>query len=198
MKNKIFLAVIFSITANCFADSKSWHFTPTDVSSLHSNPANVRIKYGKDPLQFGDLRLPEKSGLHPVAIMIHGGCWITKYADYKNIAALSDALRDKGIATWNIEYRKLGNIGGGWPGTFQDIAAAADLLPSIAKKYSLDLSNVIIIGQSSGGHFALWLAGRHNLPTTSILYKKNPLIARGVISLGGVPDLLAFREQAKI
>jgi len=198
MKHKILLPIIFFISANCFADINSWHFEPTDVSALHSKPADVRISYGKDPLQFGDLRLPEKSGLHPLAIVIHGGCWVTKFADYKNTAAFADALRDEGIATWNIEYRKIGNAGGGWPGTFQDIAAAVDLLPSIAKKYSLDLSHVIVIGQSAGGHFALWLAGRHNLPASSVLYKKNPLAIHGVLSLGGVPDLLAFREQAKI
>ena len=148
-------------------------------------------------LQFGDLRLPEKTGMHPVAIVIHGGCWVSKFADIKNSAAFSDALRNEGIATWNIEYRRPDNIGGGWPGTFQDIAAAVDLLPSIAKKYSLDLSRVILIGQSAGGHFALWVAARHILPTSSVLYKKNPLAVRGVITLGRVPDLLAFRQQAK-
>lgn len=171
--------------------------SPTDVSALHSKAADVRIPYGKDPLQFGDLRLPEKSGMHPVAIVIHGGYWVTKFADFKNTAALSDALRDEGIATWNIEYRRIGNIGGGWPGTFQDVAAAVDLLPSIAKKYSLDLSRVIVIGQSSGGHLALWVAARHKLPTSSVLYKKNPMAVRSVISLGGVPNLLAYREYAK-
>lgn len=197
MKNKLFLPIIFGIFTNCFAATQSWHFTPSDVSMLHSKPADVRIPYGNDPLQFVDLRLPEKSGTHPVAIIIHGGCWVSKFADYKNTNALADALRDEGIATWNVEYRRTDNAGGGWPGTFQDIAAAADLLPTVAKKYSLDLSRVIVIGQSAGGHFALWLAGRHNLPTSSILYKKEPLSVKGVISLGGVPDLAAFREQAK-
>ncbi len=197
MKFIISLAVAFIFSSNCFAGTQSWHFIPADITALHSKPADVRIPYGKDPMQFGDLRLPKKSGMHPVAIVIHGGCWVTKFADINNIAAFADALRDEGIATWSIEYRILGDKGGGWPGTFQDIAAAVDLLPRIAKKYSLDLSNVIVIGQSAGGHFALWVAGRHNLPPTSVLYKKNPLAVRGVISLGGVPDLLAFREQAK-
>lgn len=189
------ILLIFSLT--CSADTNSWHFLPSDVSQLHSKDADVRIQYGTDSLQFGDLRLPKKSGMHPVAIVIHGGCWVSKFADLKNSAALSDALRDEGIATWNIEYRRIDNPGGGWPGTFQDIAAAVDILPSIAKKYSLDLSRVIVIGQSAGGHFALWVAARHNLPASSILYKKKPLTVRGVISLGGVPDLFAFREQAK-
>lgn len=209
---QILQAIFFFFSSTCFADVNSWHFLPSDVSQLHSKDADARIQYGDDSLQFGDLRLPKKSEKpeksenfeksensekYPVAIIIHGGCWVSKFADLKNTAALSDALRDEGIATWNIEYRRIDNSGGGWPGTFQDIAAAVDILPSIAKKYSLDLSRVIVIGQSAGGHFALWVGARHNLPVSSILYKKNPLKVKGVISLGGVPDLAAFREHAK-
>lgn len=134
MKHKIILIMLVVVSTCCFASTNSWHFTPADVSALHSKPADVRIAYGNDPLQFVDLRIPKKSGMHPVAIIIHGGCWVSKFADYKNIAALADALRDEGIATWSIEYRRTDNAGGGWPGTFQDIAAAADLLPSVAKK----------------------------------------------------------------
>lgn len=197
MKFMIMPVILFIFSPICFAGANSWHFLPSDVSQLHSKDADVRIQYGADPLQFGDLRLPKKSGMHPVAIVIHGGCWVSKFADLKNSAALADALREEGIATWNIEYRRIDNPGGGWPGTFQDIIAAVDILPSIARKYSLDLSHVIVIGQSAGGHFALWAAARHNLPVSSILYKKNPLPINGVISLGGVPDLEAFREQAK-
>ena len=190
-------AILFIFSSACFAEANSWHFRPTDVNQLHSEEADARIPYGSDPLQFGDLRLPKTSGLHPVAIIIHGGCWISTFADLKNTAALSDALRNEGIATWNIEYRRIDNPGGGWPGTFQDVADAVDFLPSIAKKYSLDLSHVIVIGQSAGGHFALWVAARHNLPASSVLYRKNPLAVKGVISLGGVPNLSAFREYGK-
>src|SRR5579862_343786 len=135
MKFLILQAILFIFYSTCFADTKSWHFLPSDVSQLHSKDADARIQYGTDSLQFGDLRLPKKSGLHPVAIVIHSGCWVSKFADLKNSAALSDALRDEGIATWNIEYRRIDNPGGGWPGTFQDVAAAVDILPSIAKKY---------------------------------------------------------------
>ncbi len=93
MKHKISLAIIFIISTSCFAGTNSWHFTPTDVSALHSKAADVKIQYGTDTLQFGELRLPKKSGMHPVAIVIHGGCWVSKFADIKNSAALSDALR---------------------------------------------------------------------------------------------------------
>ncbi|MDR3492189.1 MAG: hypothetical protein P4M12_09150 [Gammaproteobacteria bacterium] len=66
---------------------------------LHSDPADVRIPYGNNPLQFGDLRLPQTNGLHPVAIIIHGGCWLSTFADLKNTAALANSIRKMGISS---------------------------------------------------------------------------------------------------
>lgn len=191
----LFAIFFFCIVTEGLAAQSAWHFTPSDVNALHSQPADHRISYGKDPLQFGDLRLPSTQGPYPVAIIIHGGCWMSKFADLQNTAALADALRDLGIATWNIEYRRADNAGSGWPGMFNDVAQAADFLPKIADQYSLDLTRVIVIGQSAGGHLALWLAARHRLPSGSPLYTPKPLSLRGVIALGGVPDLKAFRQQ---
>ncbi len=182
-------------STNSLAAKSVWHFTPADVNALHSKPADYRIHYGNDPLQFGDLRLPSGRGPYPIAIIIHGGCWVSTFADLQNTAALADALRDLGIATWNIEYRREDNDGGGWPGTFLDVGHAADFLREISQKYSLDLNRVIVIGQSAGGHLALWLASRHKLSANSLLYSAKPLSLRGVIALGGVPDLTAFRDQ---
>lgn len=177
------------------AAQSSWHFKPSDVNKLHSRAADIRLSYGKDPLQFGELRLPVTSGKYPVIMIIHGGCWISKFADFHNTEALADALRANGYATWNIEYRGEDNKGGGWTGTFDDVGNAADFLRTIEKKYSLDLSRVIVIGHSAGGHLALWLAGRRQLSPSSPVYKRNPLSFIGVISLGGVPDLENFRKQ---
>ena len=101
------------------------------------------------------------------------------------------ALTEAGIATWNIEYRRLGNAGGGWPGTFEDIAHAADFVRTLAAANELDLTRVIAFGHSTGGHFAMWLAARPRLPTTSDLYMSNPLPLNGVIDLDGPPDLKA-------
>lgn len=171
--------------------------TPADINALPSKPPDHRLFYGRGSLQFGDLRLPKGSGPHPVAIVIHGGCWLSRFADVRNTAALADALRDAGIATWNIEYRRLDDPGGGWPGTFQDVARATDHLRSIAGRYHLDLHRVVVIGHSSGGHLALWVAARHRLPRTSALYTPRPLPVQGVVALGGPGDLRRFMQHAR-
>ncbi len=190
----LIMIICWSIAGECLANQSAWYFTSNDINSLHSKPADYRIPYGNSPLQFGDLRLPNGKGPFPVAIIIHGGCWISTFATIQNTSALADALRDIGIATWNIEYRRIDNEGGGWPGTFEDIAHATDFLRKIADHYSLDLTHLIIIGHSAGGHLALWAAARHQLSSTSPLYMQHPLIPRGVIVLGGIPDLKAFRQ----
>ena len=137
--------------------------------------SKTRIAYGNDPFQFGDLRVPGESGPHPIAIVIHGGFWRAKY-DLEYIGPVCDALTAAGIATWNLEYRRLGNPGGGWPGTLDDVAAGADHLGSIGAQFNLDLNRVISVGHSAGGHLALWVAFRKKLLT-------------GAISLAGVVDL---------
>ena len=162
-----------------------------DVNKLPAAPADHRIRYGSDSLQFADLRLPKGKAPFPVAVVIHGGCWM-KFADLQNTAPMSDALRHAGLATWNIEYRRVDNPGGGWPGTFHDVAAAVDYLKTIAKKYKLDLNQVIVIGHSAGGHLALWVAARHRLPKNSPLFVEQPLQVRGAISLGGPGNLQSF------
>ena len=193
----LFLLTLFCLISTDYASQSAWHFIPSDVNTLHSKPANVRIAYGDEPFQFADLRLPKTPGPYPVVIIIHGGCWTSAFADLQNTSALADALRNVGFATWNIEYRREDNMGGGWPGTFNDIGNSADFLRNISSKYSLDLNRVIVMGHSAGGHLALWLAGRHKLPSTSPLYKKDPLVLSGVISLGGVPDLKIFRKHGE-
>ncbi|MEO8964404.1 MAG: alpha/beta hydrolase [Gammaproteobacteria bacterium] len=191
---KLILLIVFCWIQPSLAKHSAWHFKSSDVNALHSAAADQQIAYGKDPLQFAELRLPHKPGPYPVVIIIHGGCWVSKFADLHNTAALADALRASGYATWNVEYRREDNAGGGWPGTFTDVAQAADFLPTIADKYSLDLNRVIVIGHSAGGQLALWLAARHRLPTSGPLYSAKPLAVRGVVTLGGVTDMKAFRE----
>jgi acetyl esterase/lipase len=148
-----------------------------DDSILMLQPpmADARIAYGSDPNQFGELRLPKGPGPFPVAISIHGGFWRARY-DLSHAGHLCAALTRKGIATWNLEYRRVGNSGGGWPATFEDILAGAKFLDGIAAKHNLDLKRTVVLGHSAGGQLALVLASRQKR-------------LRGVISLAGVCDL---------
>lgn len=188
------------INAMLFLAQPSFSFatgfaTAKDVINLHSAPSTARLFYGSSPLEFGDLRLPTTKGAYPVAIIIHGGCWLNKVAGVDYMNALSDALRDSGIATWNIEYNGVDSPEGGWPGTFNDVANAADFLRTIKTHYHLDLNRVVVIGHSAGGQLALWLAARHKIQQNSPLYTINPLNINGVIILGGVPDIKTYRSQ---
>jgi acetyl esterase/lipase len=150
--------------------------------------ADARIVYGPDPLHFGDIRLPSGPGPHPVVVVVHGGFWRARY-DLEHIGHVCAALTKRGLATWNIEYRRIGDAGGGWPGTFHDVANAADYVRTLAPEYKLDLSRVVALGHSAGGHLAMWLAARSRIPAADALFTSNPLPLRGVVSLAGVVDL---------
>jgi acetyl esterase/lipase len=163
--------------------------TVKDLLAFPPAPADHRIAYGDDPHQFGQLRLPKKEGLFPVAIVIHGGCWLSQY-DLHHISSFATEITKMGIATWSLEYRRIGNKGGGWPGTFQDVAAGADYLRNLARKFPLDLERVVVIGHSAGGHLALWLAARSKIPPQGLLHDPDPLPVKGVVSLAGVGDLI--------
>jgi acetyl esterase/lipase/acetylornithine deacetylase/succinyl-diaminopimelate desuccinylase-like protein len=165
---------------------------PADVNALPSAPPDHRVAYGADSLQFGELRLPAGPGPFPVVLLLHGGCWISHFANVRNTAALADALRRSGIATWNVEYRRADHPGGGWPGTFRDAAAAADHIRELARRFPLDTSRVVAVGHSAGGHLAFWLGARHKLPSRSAVSSPSPLRLAGVVSLGGPPDLATF------
>ncbi len=150
--------------------------------------ADHEIRYGADPLQVVDLWLPAGDGPHPTVLMVHGGCWQTEIADRRIMDWISDDLRKRGIAVWNIDYRGV-DRGGGYPGTFLDAAAAADALRTHASTYKLDVSRLVAVGHSAGGHLALWLAARPRLPAASPLRTPNPIAIPTVVSLGGLPDL---------
>lgn len=171
--------------------------TPITFSQLLAQPraaANQRIAYGPDALQFGELWLPRGRGRHPVIVLIHGGCWRADLPGLELMDYMAADLRGRGYAVWNVEYRRIGHPGGGYPGTFQDIAAGLDHLRMIAAQYSLDLRRVAVSGHSAGGHLALWAAARDRLPAASPLRAADPLPIRGVVSLAGIADLDAYRQ----
>lgn len=131
--------------------------------AARAGPPTAVLRYGPDELRSGQLRLPEGKGPFPVAVVIHGGCWTASFDTMAGMAAVSEALTKRGIATWNIEYRRLGNPGAGWPGTFEDIGSGIDHLAVLAMSYPLDLTRVTIVGHSAGAHLALWGGSRSRL-----------------------------------
>jgi len=137
--------------------------------------ADARVAYGGDANQFIDLRLPKGKGPHPLVIAIHGGFWRAKY-DLGYAGHLCAALTAKGIATANLEYRRVGNAGGGWPGTFADVRTAYQFLLQSASKYEFDARRVVVIGHSAGGQLGLCLAAHESG-------------VKAVASLAGVVDL---------
>lgn len=164
-----------------------------DMLTLPAPPADARIAYGPDPLQFGDLRLPTAagggdSGAFPLVVLIHGGYWRNRY-DLAYFGHAAAALTAAGLATWNIEYRRVGDAGGGWPGTLLDVAAATDYARTLAATHPIDLERVVAVGHSAGGQLGVWLAARHRLALESGVATADPLPLRAVIALAGVLDL---------
>lgn len=189
MLHLAFLALIAIATA--MPADASRLMTWPDLTSRPRPHADATIAYGTAPEQKIDLWLPAGSGSHPVVLMVHGGCWQTSVADRTLMDWIAADLRAEGIAVWNIDYRGVDRPGGGYPGTFLDVAAAADRLRADAARYHLDLGRLVAVGHSAGGHLALWLAGLHRIATASPLHAAHPLTIRHVVSLGGLPDLEA-------
>jgi len=153
----------------------------------------AHIPYGAEPEQFGDLWLPQGPGKHPVVVLIHGGCWQAKYPSVELMAYMARDLQGRGYAVWNLAYRRLGEPGGGYPGTFVDVANGLDKLRDLASEHHLDLKRVVVAGHSAGGHLTTWAAGRDRLPKASPLRVGKPLTIRGAVSLAGINDLAAYR-----
>lgn len=143
------------------------------------------ISYGPDPIQAGELYLPPGAGRVPVVVLLHGGNWAAVY-DRTQLVPLALDLVGRGWAVWNADYRGLGG-GGGWPTTFDDTAAAIDLLAGLDAR--LDTSRVAVVGHSAGGQLALWSAIRDRLPAD--MPGSGPVVLPvGAVSLAGVLDLI--------
>lgn len=162
-----------------------------DLAERPRPEPDATVSYGPDTMQKVDVWLPAGPGPHPVVLMVHGGCWQTSIADRKLMNWIAADLRRDGIAVWNIDYRGVDRAGGGYPGTFADAAKAADALREHAAQYRLATREVVAVGHSAGGHLALWLAARPQLPKNSPLRTPDPLSIARVVSLGGLPDLEA-------
>lgn len=174
------------------SEPKASMLTWNEFEKIPLPPPGSKIAYGEAPQQFGELRLPEGKGPFPVVVLVHGGCWLAEF-NYVYITRLAAAMVAQGYAVWTIEYRRLGDAGGGWPNTLLDPARATDHLRELAKAYPLDLSRVVSVGHSAGGHLALWLAARGKLKLGSDLYVVNPLPLKAVVGLAAITDLHTYR-----
>jgi acetyl esterase/lipase len=160
------------------------------------SPPPRTVRYGAHPSQHADLHLPAGSADRlPVAVVVHGGFWRATYG-YRLGTPLAADLAARGWAAWNLEYRRVGD-GGGWPATFEDVAAGIDALAGPGQQAAtgrLDLGRVVAVGHSAGGHLALWAGGRPRLPSGSIGAEPRIRLT-GVVSQAGVADLVHAAEH---
>lgn len=169
------------------------------ILSLPPQPANQRIAYGNDPNQFLDLYLPPNP--RAVVLMIHGGFWRARY-DLQHVSHICNALARSGLAVANLEYRRVGNSGGGWPGTYHDVRAG---FATVHKTFGAG-HKFLAMGHSAGGHLALRLAvdapelaGVVALAPVAVLRSAFDLdLSNGAVKefLGGTPDEVPENYQA--
>jgi acetyl esterase/lipase len=154
-----------------------WHTERMTPSVMNDPPAaaEARLSYGGHPSQFVDYRRSASPDQSPLAIMIHGGFWRAK-RDLTYAGHLCIALGEAGYTTANIEYRRVGEEGGAWPGTFDDVKRAIEFARDRVPEFGGDPARTVVLGHSAGGHLALWIASEI-------------VDLRGVISLGGVASL---------
>lgn len=170
--------------------------TLTHYLALSGPAPSATFAYGPAPSQYAELFVPGGRGPFPVAVLVHGGCWTKEFGGILQLRNMAGALAARGIAVWNVEYRRVDEDGGGYPGTYQDLNAALDLLAVQAPGHQLDLQRIVAVGHSAGGQLVQWIAGRERISASSPLYQAHPLPVRAIVSLGGLADLR--REQALI
>jgi acetyl esterase/lipase len=161
-------------------------------AALRRPPSHVH--FGEHPRQVADLHVPAGGGPHPVVVVLHGGYWQPPYTRLVTRPLCLD-LVSRGYAALNVEYRRLGRDGGGWPQTFEDVAAAIDHLAGLGEG-TLDLERVTMLGHSAGGQLALWAGGRADLPAGAVGAAPAVHVA-GVLALAPVSDLASAGRPAR-
>lgn len=159
------------------------------VAALPSAAPDALRRYGEAPQQFIERWQPAGAGPHPAVVLLHGGCWLDAYG-VDHVRPMAMALRDAGFLVIAPEYRRVGDPGGGWPGTFEDVAQVFDALAQDDDQ-GLDRTRVALVGHSAGGHLALWLAARGGLPTPHPLHAADAGVIRPalVVGLAAITDL---------
>ena len=173
----------------------TWFALRIAHSALRRPP--TRHRYGKHPRQVADLHRPAGRGPFPVVVVLHGGYWQPPYTKLIMRPLCVDLVR-RGYAALNVEYRRLGREGGGWPQTFDDVAAAIDHLADEGMRGAgLDLARVSLLGHSAGGQLALWAAGRPELPADAPGAAPR-VAAMRVLAMAPVCDLESAGRPARV
>lgn len=180
---------------------RSFQWALRHVVAGHRRPP-TEVAYGPHPAQVGDLRLPDGGGRHPVAVLVHGGFWLDPW-ERDLMDGLAVDLTDRGWATWNVEYRRHGPTGGGYPTSFEDVADATAHLDVLARDHPIDLTRTTLVGHSAGATMAVWATARRRddggpLPERLVLLAGVLDLAAAVrddLGLGAVRTLLADPED---
>src|SRR5690348_4117229 len=131
--------------------------TVQDYMDQPPHPAYAVVRYSAEPSQVAEPLLPNAIRPPPSAVQLAGCVLLEEFEGLAQTSALAADLAGRGYAVWNVDSRKLGEPGAGYPGTFQDVAVAVDRLREEAPKHALDLSRIVVLGHSAGGHLALWV-----------------------------------------
>ena len=189
------LAVLFGAALQLSANATAAPMKLAQYLALSGPAPSASFAYGPAPSQYAELFLPTGKGPFPVALLVHGGCWTRQFGGITQLRNMAGALAARGIAVWNVEYRRVDEEGGGYPGMYHDMHAALDTLAAQAPHQRLDLNRIVAVGHSAGGQLVQWIAGRARIPHTSELYRATPLKVARIVSLGGLADL---RNEASL
>ena len=173
------LFILLSAELALSAETELTNVSFSDVLAVPYREADLTHNYGKNQFQFGQLWLPATTPARASLVLIHGGCWLNQF-DITYSHGLSSALADAGFAVWSLEYRRTGDEGGAWPGTFEDIIAGINSLNDID---AIESENLAILGHSAGGHLAL-LAGAQ-----SELLDMEPDL---IVGLAAISDVVSY------
>lgn len=169
---------------------------PAEILTRPAPPPDLELRYGQLSDQVAGVWRPPVPGPHPVVVVVHGGFWRARY-DRAHTGPMCAALAAEGYVAASIEYRRTGN-GGGWPATFDDVAAAVDTVPGLLAGQApgaADAGRVVLLGHSAGGQLALWAASRHRLARPNRWARDAvPPGLRGVVALAPVADLVRAAE----
>ncbi|MGH3716980.1 MAG: alpha/beta hydrolase family protein [Micromonosporaceae bacterium] len=165
---------------------------PREVLTRAASPPRLTVRYGSHSDHLADVWLPSapEGAAPPLVVFVHGGFWRAEW-DRMHSRPLCNALAEAGYAVAAIEYRRVGQPGGGWPGSFDDMALALDTVPSLLADEGVRFGPVVLSGHSAGGHFVLWAASRHRLPESALWRRDTPAPIAGVLALAPVCDLAA-------